>query len=154
MRPTLNVCAGCLMKLSGSTYQQEVSQRVEFRAVSFPSFEAAAIERESLRAYISADQLCCSHIRLVRRQQLRLASERLQYWLRSVFRCRCSFVLLTKWCWDVSVKSQKSTIPHLCLQECFLTSSNLQTYFLVLRARDERKPYITGTGGIWAEIRM
>lgn len=117
MRPTLNVCAGCLMKLSGSTYQQEVSQRVEFRAVSFPSFEAAAIERESLRAYISADQLCCSHIRLVRRQQLRLASERLQYWLRSVFRCRCSFVLLTKWCWDVSVKSQKSTIPHLCLQK-------------------------------------
>lgn len=117
MRPTLNVCAGCLMKLSGSTYQQEVSQRVEFRAVSFPSFEAAAIERESLRAYISADQLCCSHIRLVRRQQLRLASEHLQYWLRSVFRCRCSFVLLTKWCWDVSVKSQKSTIPHLCLQK-------------------------------------
>lgn len=116
MRPTLNGCAGCLMKLSGSTYQQEVSQRVEFRAVSFPSFEAAAIERESLRAYIAADQLCCSHIRLVRRQQLRLASERLQYWLRSVFRCRCSFVLLTKW-WDVSVKSQKSTIPHLCLQK-------------------------------------
>lgn len=118
MQQTLNVFAGCLVKFSGSTYQYEFSQRVEFRVVSLFHLWKLQQQGESRRANISADQLCFSHIRLVRRQQLRLASE-----CFAVLAQECFQVLLLFCSFDEMMsrlqceKSKKSKSPYLCLQK-------------------------------------
>lgn len=74
-----------------------------------------------------------------------------QYWLRSVFTLPLLFCSLDEMM--LRLQREKPEIQEstsaLAKIGCFLTSSNLKKYFLVLRARDERKPYITGgEGGI------